>query len=205
MNQKKVVLFEDSEGDIELFKDAAQEKGIKVLAIRTPGRGEELRKHIEKIKKIELGLIVVDIGFYGSNIRGYTILKEIAATPTLRDVPVVVWSLYLNDTPQGKAMKKKLEREIGPKFKKIDFISKHQEITEILRFAGWTETKKTVLFVTHYIEEAVFLADRIIIISDKKFIADISVPFSRPRSNQMRFSHDFLKMKHDVLEYMQEI
>ena len=68
----------------------------------------------------------------------------------------------------------------------------------------WKETQKTILFVTHYIEEAVFLADRIIVVSDKKFIADIPVPFSRPRSDQMRFSNDFLKTKFDVLEYMQE-
>lgn len=69
----------------------------------------------------------------------------------------------------------------------------------------WKETKKTILFVTHYIEEAIFLADRIIIVRDKKFIADITVPFSRPRSNDLRFSEHFLDMKHEVLDYMDDI
>jgi ABC-type nitrate/sulfonate/bicarbonate transport system ATPase subunit len=67
----------------------------------------------------------------------------------------------------------------------------------------WNKSKKTVLFVTHYIEEAIFLADRIIVLNDKKFIADINVPFARPRQNDLRFSESFLDMKVVVLNYME--
>jgi len=67
----------------------------------------------------------------------------------------------------------------------------------------WKDTRKTVLFVTHYIEEAIFLADRIIVVNEKKFVADINVPFSRPRGADVRFSKTFLDMKHQVLEYME--
>ena len=67
----------------------------------------------------------------------------------------------------------------------------------------WSETKKSVIFVTHYIEEAIFLSDRIVVIRDKRFAVDVKVPFSRPRSDDLRFSERFLDMKHEVLDHME--
>ena len=135
MNQKKVVLFEDNESDIEQFKEAAQKKGIKVLAIRTPGQGKELREHLKKIEKIEPELIVVDLGFYGSNLRGYKILEGIASNSNLREIPIIVWSMYINETSQGNAVKKKLVKGIGPKFKNINYISKFEDVDKVLSVA----------------------------------------------------------------------
>jgi NitT/TauT family transport system ATP-binding protein len=53
---------------------------------------------------------------------------------------------------------------------------------ELLRI--WEETGKTVVFVTHGIDEAMILADRIIVLSARPgtIKADIQVPFSRPRT-----------------------
>lgn len=68
----------------------------------------------------------------------------------------------------------------------------------------WNESRKTVLFVTHYIEEALFLSDRVIVIRNKGFVADVNVPFARPRCDDLRFSERFLDMKHTVLDYMQD-
>jgi NitT/TauT family transport system ATP-binding protein len=47
----------------------------------------------------------------------------------------------------------------------------------------WERYRKTVLFVTHSIREAVLLADRVLVMgrSPSQIIADIKVPFSRPR------------------------
>jgi NitT/TauT family transport system ATP-binding protein len=67
----------------------------------------------------------------------------------------------------------------------------------------WNKTKKTVLFVTHYIEEAIFLADRVVVQRDKKFVTDLVVPFSRPRCDSIRFTEQFLDMKHLILDYME--
>lgn len=52
---------------------------------------------------------------------------------------------------------------------------------ELLRI--WEDTGKTVVFVTHGIDEAMILADRIIILSARPgtIKADIRVPFPRPR------------------------
>jgi NitT/TauT family transport system ATP-binding protein len=53
---------------------------------------------------------------------------------------------------------------------------------ELLRI--WESTGKTVIFVTHSIDEAMILADRIIVMSARPgtIKADITVPFARPRS-----------------------
>lgn len=56
-----------------------------------------------------------------------------------------------------------------------------QELQELVGSLA-REVKKTVLFVTHDIEEAILLADRIIYIDDKRIQADISVDMPKPRT-----------------------
>ncbi|WP_216856133.1 ABC transporter ATP-binding protein, partial [Acidisphaera sp. S103] len=53
---------------------------------------------------------------------------------------------------------------------------------ELLRI--WQNDRKTVLFVTHSIEEAIYLADRILVFSPRpaRIQRDIQVPFARPRN-----------------------
>lgn len=69
----------------------------------------------------------------------------------------------------------------------------------------WEQYKKTIIFVTHNIEEALFLSDRILVLSDKpaRIKQEVVVPFSRPRNEEIMFSGEFLrnkKMIHDVLK-----
>ena len=61
----------------------------------------------------------------------------------------------------------------------------------------WEQQKKTIIFVTHDIEEAVFLADRIVIMTPNpgRIKSIISVPLARKRD---RTSHDFLKIRDRV-------
>lgn len=63
----------------------------------------------------------------------------------------------------------------------------------------WMETRKTILFITHSVEEAVYLADRVVVLSaDKGGIAEIvEVDIERPRHV---YSPEFVELRHRILE-----
>ncbi len=62
---------------------------------------------------------------------------------------------------------------------------------------AWRENKKTVVFVTHDLEEAIFLSDEVIVMSARpgriRHIEEISLP--RPREPEMRLTEGFLEIK----------
>ena len=61
----------------------------------------------------------------------------------------------------------------------------------------WEELHTTVLFVTHDIEEAIFLADRVVIMSagPGRIIDQLQVPLPRPRHADVVYAPDFVKLK----------
>jgi len=65
----------------------------------------------------------------------------------------------------------------------------------------WEETACTILFVTHDVEEAVYLADRILIMSSHPgtIVEDVQVPFDRPRSLELKEKNEFHELQHYVL------
>lgn len=62
----------------------------------------------------------------------------------------------------------------------------------------WQELKKTVLFITHDLEEAILLSDRIIILHQDKSIEDIGVDLPRPRSSEMLFTDAGLALRREL-------
>ena len=66
----------------------------------------------------------------------------------------------------------------------------------------WSEFGITVLFVTHDVDEALFLADRVLIMSASpgKIIADLTVPIARPRTLDIATDADFIQLKRQCLE-----
>jgi NitT/TauT family transport system ATP-binding protein len=64
------------------------------------------------------------------------------------------------------------------------------------------ETGKTVLFVTHSIEEAVFLGDRIVVMSARpgRIRAEYTVPLAHPRTPATRRLPDFVRLTQDLWE-----
>ena len=65
----------------------------------------------------------------------------------------------------------------------------------------WDETAATVLFVTHDVAEAVFLADRMYIVSPRPgtIVEDIPVPFERPRSQDLKQQPAFQELEAHAL------
>ncbi|HEY4553215.1 MAG TPA: ABC transporter ATP-binding protein [Bacillaceae bacterium] len=64
----------------------------------------------------------------------------------------------------------------------------------------WENYRRTILFVTHNIEEALYLSDRIIILSSNpaSIISEFRVPFERPRRKELILSEEFLDWKRKV-------
>lgn len=61
---------------------------------------------------------------------------------------------------------------------------------------------QTVLFVTHNIEEAIFLSDRVTMVGNGGVIDEIEVPFGRPRTTEIKFSLEFVSLNRRILEIM---
>src|SRR5205085_6969278 len=66
----------------------------------------------------------------------------------------------------------------------------------------WERRHKTVVFVTHDAEEALYLADRIVVLSPRpgRVKADFRVDLPRPRSLESRFSPEFSALKRRIWE-----
>jgi NitT/TauT family transport system ATP-binding protein len=65
-------------------------------------------------------------------------------------------------------------------FGALDAITRQHMQTELMRI--WSQERRSVLFVTHSIEEALVLSDRVVVMSDGRISADVAVDIPRPRS-----------------------
>lgn len=84
-------------------------------------------------------------------------------------------------------------------FGALDAQTRNDMQTLLLRI--WDETAATVLFVTHDVAEAVFLADRLYIVSARPgtIVEDIAIPFGRPRDQNIKQSSEFQRLEAHAL------
>jgi NitT/TauT family transport system ATP-binding protein len=84
-------------------------------------------------------------------------------------------------------------------FGRLDEPTRHQLQDDLADV--WLSDRQTILFVTHSVEEAVFLADRVIVMDFGSVAAELRVTLPRPRD---RFSVAFLDAMREVRSQLRE-
>jgi NitT/TauT family transport system ATP-binding protein len=86
-------------------------------------------------------------------------------------------------------------------FGALDALTRHNLQDELLRI--WTELKKTILFVTHGIEESIYLADRIVVMTYRPGRVKATVPVNLERPRDVA-SPQFNALKREIAAMVME-
>ena len=86
-------------------------------------------------------------------------------------------------------------------FGSLDAMTKDELNLELLRI--WRETEKTIMFITHDLDEAIFLSDRVVVLSPRPGqVADvIDVDLERPRNEDTRGSERFVELSAELHQH----
>ena len=89
-------------------------------------------------------------------------------------------------------------------FGALDSQTRHMMQESLLKI--WAEFGITVLFVTHDIDEAVFLGDRVLVMSASpgRIIADLAIDLPRPRDPDITLDERFLRLRRRCHEQIRE-
>lgn len=68
----------------------------------------------------------------------------------------------------------------------------------------WKDTDRTVLFITHDVDESIFLSDRVLVMSPRpgRIVADLTNPLGRPRDVQTLTEPAFIELKSHVMRLL---
>lgn len=77
-----------------------------------------------------------------------------------------------------------------------------RSLMQELLLALWEAERKTVLFVTHDIEEAIFMASRVVVMSARpgRIKADLAIPIPHPRHYTVKTTPEFSALKAELTE-----
>jgi len=85
-------------------------------------------------------------------------------------------------------------------FASLDALTRERMWTELSRI--WQAKQKTVIMVTHSINESLFLADRVLVLTQRpgKIKLDVEVDLPRPRKDDIRYTPHFGKLARKLRE-----
>lgn len=83
-------------------------------------------------------------------------------------------------------------------FAALDVLTKQHLQEQFLQI--WNENRITVIFVTHDLEEALYLADRVVVMSSHpgRIARIVDVPFARPREKVLKTAHEFQSLRREL-------
>nr|WP_090583408.1 ABC transporter ATP-binding protein [Paenibacillus sp. OV219] len=90
-------------------------------------------------------------------------------------------------------------------FAALDAQTRETLQTELLRI--WEATKKTIIFITHGIEEAVYLGQRVAVMTSRpgRIKQIIEVPFeSRTTEEDLRSNSEFVRIRHQIWDLLKD-
>lgn len=89
-------------------------------------------------------------------------------------------------------------------FSSLDAITKMSMQEWLL--TQWSSLKKTIIFITHDVEEAIFLSNRIFIISEKPItkFKEVAVPLEYPRDRHMLSRPEILEIKENLINELKQ-
>ena len=89
-------------------------------------------------------------------------------------------------------------------FAALDAQTREYMQAELLKI--WSESRKTVLFITHQINEAIYLADRVAVMSPRpgRVKGVFEVPFERPRALNVKRDPKFLQVEDAIWTLVEE-
>jgi NitT/TauT family transport system ATP-binding protein len=90
-------------------------------------------------------------------------------------------------------------------FGALDYVTRRQ-LQEVL-LGLWGETtasgaRRTVIFVTHDVDEALLLADRILVLRGGRLVDDLAVEAARPRTTDSLLDAAMVQTKHTLLQHL---
>ena len=88
-------------------------------------------------------------------------------------------------------------------FGALDALTRDKMNQELLRI--WKETKKTTLFVTHNLEESIYLSDYVVVLSSRpgEVLDIIDVDLERPRTEETRIQAEYHETVEEIYEYFE--
>ncbi|MFO7663640.1 MAG: ABC transporter ATP-binding protein [Chloroflexota bacterium] len=89
-------------------------------------------------------------------------------------------------------------------FGSLDALTREKMGDELLHI--WQARRKTVLMVTHSISEAIYLSDRVLVLSPRpgRILLDLPVDLLRPRTAEMRYLPEFSQLAHTLRDHLRE-